>query len=131
MDNKLAKSLHHTNPAAFIILKALHIGFPRPEEPTEYYSQAEALMLLRATSRLKREDMAFRLGISVQQYDRAESGSYGGKLTLDIIEKCYKMARMCNLPLMARFFHILKTHSKGHKQTSQKDNLKWWEEKDQ
>lgn len=131
MDNKLVRSLHQTNPAALIIARALSIGFPRPEEPAEYYSQAEALMLLRITSKLKREDMAFRLGISVQQYDRAESGSYGGKLTINTIEKCHKIALMCNLPLMARFFHILKTHSKGSKQAGQKDNLKWWEEKDQ
>lgn len=119
------------NPAANLIFRILQLKCPKPLEPEQYTSQAEALTILRQVSGLKREEMAFRLGTSISMLDKAEGGTAGGRFQIEQLEKAQHMAIICNLPVMAQFFHILHIHTRKHaKRGPKRDSAQWWKDEE-
>jgi hypothetical protein len=117
------------NHAAILIHRILRIRRPRPVEPDQYESQSEALMILRRHLSLTRDQMAFKLGLTVPMLDKAESGTL--RLQLDELTRVEKLARISNLPVMSRFFHILHISTRQHKKLgAPKTTAKWWKEED-
>lgn len=119
------------NPAAFLLGRLLRVKRPQVREQLEYSSQAEALTILMQMSDLGREQMAFRLGISVSMLDKATAGQPDGRFHADTLKKAIEMASICNLPVMSKFFHILRVHSINNIQrgsNKKKIAKNWWDE---
>ena len=118
------------NPAAYMLGRLLRLKYPQVQEQAEYSTQAEALTILMKVSHLNREQLAFRLGVSVPMIDKATAGTYGGNFHSETLEKCEELARLCNLPVMVKFFHVLKTYSlKNVKRGVMRDpTTDWWKD---
>ena len=118
------------NPAADLLGRILRIKHPKTIE-SSYTYQGEALMKLRKISGLTVQQMALKLGISVPQYDKSESGQYGGNMSIDQLSKAMKLALQCNLPQMAAFFRLLHASTRGKPKRGPKANESdWWKNVD-
>lgn len=130
-DREALQACSVNNPAAFLLGRLLRIKRPQIREQLEYSSQAEALTVLMRVADLGREQMAFRLGISVSMLDKATADQPDGRFHADTLKKAIELAAMCNLPVMSRFFHILRVHSINNvKRGSNKKKIakNWWDE---
>lgn len=130
-DREALQNCAVNNPAAFLLGRLLRVKRPQVREQLEYSSQAEALTILMQVSDLGREQMAFRLGISVSMLDKATAGQPDGRFHADTLKNAIELASICNLPVMSKFFHILRVHSINTiKRGSNKKRIAktWWDE---
>lgn len=130
-DREILRDCAVNNPAAFLLGRLLRIKRPKVREQLEYSSQAEALTILMQVAGLNREQMAFRLGISVSMLDKATAGQPDGRFHADTLKNAIELASICNLPVMSKFFHILQVHSINNiKRGSNKKKIakNWWDE---
>lgn len=130
-DREVLQECSVNNPAATLLARLFHVRRPQYREQPEYSSQAEALTILMQVAELGREEMAFRLCISTSMLDKATAGQPDGRFHANTLERAMSLATMCNLPVMARFFHILRVHSTHNiKRGSDKKQIakNWWDE---
>lgn len=119
------------NPAAFLLARLLRVKRSPYPEQQEYTSPAEALTILMQVAELDRESMATRLCISTSMLDKATAGQPDGRFHADTLKKAIELAEVCNLPVMARFFHIVRVHSINNiKRGSNKKKIAkdWWDD---
>jgi hypothetical protein len=125
------KAVQAANPAAYLLGRLLRIKRPQTIEPVNgYTTQAEAITVLMQVSHLNREAMAFKLGISVSMLDKASSGTIGGTFHISTLERAETLAKLCNLPKMVKFFHVLHTHYRKNSKMGAVRNpsTEWWDE---
>ena len=123
---------HAQNEAAALIERLLRLKRPQLKEKESYFSMAEALTILSRVSGLSREDVAFRLGISVSMLDKATAGVHGGNLNAIELERVIVLARECNLPRMVEYLRIMhiEARSRPIRGTKVGEGRKWWRRDD-
>lgn len=121
------------NAAVQFYVEVLKRRRPTPYEPERYVNPAQAFSALRKYSYISREEMAFKLGISVSMLEKIEAGAHGGQPQLQTVDRALILARDYHLPGVERFLGFIHTKlrtmaKRGPKPIGQ---TPWYEEEQQ